>query len=243
MLMLHNGCHLVTREELQNAPIPEASGRHKPVPHHVLAETMLGTADRLGLALRQESWGLSDNGMKLYGALDFAPPAGLSMPEGTGPSLGIRHANDKTMSIQLTAGARVLVCDNGALLGDIEAIHRKHTNGLHLEALIQDGIQEYLDRLPDFTRWHDNMKNARINDTRAKALIHDAFLEHQVMAPKYLPAVSNRYFKDEEHRHQFRGRNRWVLYNAFTEVFKQEPVTLQTASFHALGRALAPSSN
>ena len=107
MLMLHKGCRRVVRADLADIPVPEASGRHMPVPHHVLADTVVGTAEDLGLPLRSESWGLSDDGMRLYGALDFDPIAKLKMPEGTGPSLGIRHANDKSISVQLTAGARL----------------------------------------------------------------------------------------------------------------------------------------
>jgi len=107
MLMLHKGCRRVARADLADIPVPEASGRHMPIPHHVLAETVVGTAENLGLPLRSESWGLSDDGMRLYGALDFDPIAKLRMPEGTGPSLGIRHANDKSISVQLTAGARL----------------------------------------------------------------------------------------------------------------------------------------
>ncbi len=67
--MLHKGCRQVERAELRDIPVPEARGRHRPVPHHVLAETVVGTAERLGLALQKESWGLASDGMRLYGAL------------------------------------------------------------------------------------------------------------------------------------------------------------------------------
>ncbi len=177
MLMLHKGCRQVERAELTDIPVPEARGRHRPVPHHVLAETVVGTAERLGLALQKESWGLSREGMRLYGAL------------------------------------------------------------------VEDALGEYLDRLPGFGRMHDELANSRLTDMRAKALIHDAFLEERVMAPKYLPAVSETYFHSDEHRKRFPGRNRWALYNAFTETFKREPVTLQPGSFRALTRALCLSAS
>ena len=103
MLMLHKGCRKVARADLADIPVPEASGRHMPVPHHVLADTVVATAEDLGLPLRSESWGLSlppgsavrataSALLPFWGALDFDPIAKLRMPEGTGPSLGIRHA-------------------------------------------------------------------------------------------------------------------------------------------------------
>ncbi|MHC5057164.1 MAG: DUF932 domain-containing protein [Planctomycetota bacterium] len=243
MLMLHKGCRKVARADLADIPVPEASGRHLPVPHHVLADTVVATAEGLGLPLRKESWGISNDGMRLFGAIDFDPIAKLRMPEGTGPSLGIRHANDKSISVQLTAGARVFLCDNGVMVGEIETVRRKHTTGLHLDALIREALTEYLARLPDFGRMHDELTNSRLTSVRAKALIHDAFLAEHVMATKYLPAVSETYFKSKEHRRMFPRKNRWKLYNAFTETFKQESVTLQADSFRALGRALCTKHN
>ena len=38
MLMFHKGCRRVQRADLADIPVPEASGRHMPVPHHVLHE-------------------------------------------------------------------------------------------------------------------------------------------------------------------------------------------------------------
>ncbi len=51
------------------------------------------------------------------------------------------------------------------------------------------------------------------------------------------------YFRSEEHAERFPCKNRWRLYNAFTETFKQESVTLQADSFRALGRALCTKVN
>jgi hypothetical protein len=46
------------------------------------------------------------------------------MPEGTGPSLGIRHARRSAQQeehpVQAPAGARVFLCDNGVQLREIE---------------------------------------------------------------------------------------------------------------------------
>jgi hypothetical protein len=44
-------------------------------------------------------------------------------------ALGIRGSNDRSMAIQATAGARVLVCDNLAFSGDSGTIvlRKKHT--------------------------------------------------------------------------------------------------------------------
>jgi hypothetical protein len=166
MLMLHKGCRRIARADLADIQVPEASGRHMPVAHHVLGDTVVATAEGLGLQLRKERWGISNDGMRLYGALDFDPIAKLTMPEGTGPSLGIRHANDKSISVQLTAGMRVFLCDNGVMVGEIETVRRKHTSGLDLNSLIRDALTEYLERLPDFGRMHDELTSSQLTSVR-----------------------------------------------------------------------------
>ncbi len=45
-----------------------------------MAATVVATAEGLGLPLRKESWGISDDGMLLFGALHFDPiSAGLAV--------------------------------------------------------------------------------------------------------------------------------------------------------------------
>jgi hypothetical protein len=243
MLCLHTGCRAVSRPELTSIHTPPPVGRHVPVSHAGLAETLISTAQQRGLTVRREQWGIARDDLRLYGAVDFDMPQGFRLPAGIGPSLGIRHANDKTMSVQLTAGVRVLVCDNGALLGELEVTCRKHTSGLDLDELISHAFDEYLLRLPNFNAVYDRLTGDRLTENRAKALIVDAFDRHQVMAWRHFPEVVDRYFHSGEHRQQFPARNRWGLYNAFTETFKSEPVTLQTESFHALAAALDPGAN
>jgi hypothetical protein len=109
--------------------------------------------------------------------------------------------------------------------------------------LVDRCIAQYLDRLREFRAVHTRLISASITDLRAKALIHDAFLEHEVMAPKYLPVVADRYFKSEEHRQQFPQRTRWGLLNAFTEVLKVVSPGLQLRGHRALSHALDPERN
>ena len=238
MLMLSKGCTPMTRNELENIPTPPASGRHRPVPHAQLADILVRTAERRGLSLCQERYGVTHDGMRLYGALDFDVPRSFRMPSGITPSLGIRHANDKTLSVQLTCGTRVLVCDNGCLIGELETTKRKHTSGLNLQDLVGSAIDEFMLRLPDFHGLYDRLTVSRLTDNRAKVLLHDMFLKHRVMALKYMEPVSQRYFHSEKHRKQFPERNRWALYNSVTETMKAQSVALQSASYSALAKAI-----
>jgi len=85
----------------------------------------------------------------------------------------------------------------------------------------------------------DALRASRLDSS----LTGQVFLVEKVMATKYLPAVSETYFKSKEHRRMFPRKNRWKLYNAFTETFKRESVALQADSFRTLGRALCRKHN
>jgi len=243
MLCLDKGCEVVGRDDLARIPTPPARKRHRPIPHSTLVQAIDAAAANRGIGIADEQWGISHGGLRLYGAVDLRLPEAVELPEGVGASIGLRHANDQSMSVQLIAGARVFVCSNGCFAGELETVRRRHTAGLDLVGVIGHCLDEYLERVEDFNRMHDRLANARGTELRAKSLIFDAFREHQVMAPKYLPAVADRYFYSDEHRRQFPERTRWGLYNAFTETFKQESVGLQIDSHRRLTRALAAELN
>lgn len=243
MLHLDHRCQLIQREDLAAIPTPPATKRHRPVPHHELANTVIDAARSRRLGIRSETWTVSHEGQRLYGAVDFDLPSSFEIPEGIGASIAVRHANDKSMSVQIVAGARVFVCANGMFVGDLQTIRRRHTAGLVLEDLVANSIDEYLEVLSDLDRTIERLREQRLSDLRAKALIHDLFLEHEVMAPRYLPAVSERYFCSDEHLRQFPGRDRWGLFNACTETMKRLSAPLQLQSHRRLALALLPSAN
>jgi hypothetical protein len=132
MLSLTQGCHPIQRHALATISAPPAVGRHRPVPHHELAEVITESAQQRGLHVRDEQWGVSHENQRLYGAIDFHIPAWIDFPGGIGASIAVRHSNDKRMSVQLTAGARVFVCANGCFVGDLPSLRGRHTPGLNL---------------------------------------------------------------------------------------------------------------
>jgi hypothetical protein len=58
-------------------------------------------------------------------------------------ALGLRTSNDKSFAIQIAIGARVIVCDNLLLSGELIALKRKHTAGLDLIEELTAGVRRY----------------------------------------------------------------------------------------------------
>ena len=76
---------------------------------------------------------------KLFGTFDLE----WQKMEEFGAAVGFRHANDKSMPIQVAVGARVFVCDNMSFLGEL--IHtRKHTAKLDLGVELDSAMYRYM---------------------------------------------------------------------------------------------------
>jgi hypothetical protein len=158
MLMLDRSTE-IARGDLAQIPTPNPTDTWKPVSHSAVADTLIERAQTRGLALRSERWSVMPgklypapgvkvelNGARLFGALDFGHIEGIDLPEGITPSAGIRNSHDKSFSLSVLFGGRVLVCANGILAAsDNEYVAaRKHTSGFDLNTVIEAALDGFL---------------------------------------------------------------------------------------------------
>ncbi len=80
----------IGRPELAQIPVPEATSTHKPVPHHVIVEALVETLSFRHIAVVNEEYAVSFDGMKMFGVLDLE-----TQMEGCRFSIGIRNSHDK----------------------------------------------------------------------------------------------------------------------------------------------------
>jgi hypothetical protein len=236
-LMVHAGGIKRTREELATIPTPPATESWKPIPHFDLVSELLHGLHHQGVVVRREEYATHGrDAARLFGVLDLSIPD-LDTSE-FGMSLGLRGANDKSMSIQVIAAARVFVCDNMAFSGSGGAVvlKKKHTSRLDLSRVVPRAIDAYLTKAGVFRLDIDRMKNMILSDSRAKELIFDAFASDPVLPVRLLPTVGRLYFDDETQREKFQDRSLWSLNNAFTEAVKElKPVPQQNSGLR-IGR-------
>jgi hypothetical protein len=107
-LLSHVDTDLVTREQLALVETPDPTRSFKPVPHIELIDTLDKVLRQNQIAIRKEQFALRRDGSTLFGVLQLA----YADTEDGVAALGLRTANNKTMSIQICAGLSVLVCDN-----------------------------------------------------------------------------------------------------------------------------------
>ncbi len=235
-LLSHVDTDLVTRDQLRALPTPDATQTFRPVPHIELIEMLDLVLAENQIRIRQEQFAVRRDGSMLFGVLQLA--YGES-PDGSA-ALGLRTANNKTMAIQICAGLSVLVCDNLAFRGDMIALRRKHTSGLLLREELTGAVLRFQDHFGRLAGEVTTLKERRLGDMEAKALIHDAFA-NGIMPLRFLTEVSAAYF--EPQLPEFEPRTAWSLHNAFTGVAKGMPISTRLPAIQTLGRMFGMSAD
>lgn len=226
-LCVHSGkvqAKHVTYDALKALPEPAVLGpHHKPVPHHVLIDGFRQEAAARNLVITREQFALGAKEAALFGVMDFEVATSQALvPVESGPSglsLGFRSANDLSLAIRAVAGARVFVCDNLALSGDMFAISRKHTNGLDLAAAIAAGFQKFVAQAANLAVQIQSLNEGVLTDTDAKVAIFELF--HQGVLPvKLFADVNTFYFEQSDERPDCLPRTAWGLHSAVTRAIK-----------------------
>jgi hypothetical protein len=226
----HSRSVLIGRQDLKDLPTPEPTATHYPVPHWRIVETLAESLAFRHLDIVSEEYAVSADAMRFFGALTLnVEDSGVRI------ALGLRNSHDKSFSLGLTVGRRVLVCDNLALFGDYAPVMRKHTKNVALEALLAVAIDDVQRHFEPMRRQIAFFRGCDLSDQRAKLIIYDAFLGGAADLPKHLGGVVHEnYFRPSYA--DFEPRTLWSLENAFTSAIKElEPV----ARLRAVGR-LAP---
>jgi len=235
-LAVHAGGEKLTRAELATIrPAIEATRTFRPIPHIELVETLDSVLSLRGIEKTREEFAIAKNGAMVFGVMDLQM---TSMP-GVTAALGIRAANDRSMSVQIAVGMRIFVCDNMAFSSDGIALRKKHTSGLNLRGEMIGAVDTFEGRYLTMEEQVHKLQEREISDETAKSLMLDSFAQ-ELLPKQYLPEVVKHYF--EPQHEEFRPRTMWSLHNAYTEVFKlMAPISAQRSNM-AVSRLLGLTS-
>lgn len=229
-LMMHCGAHAVPMASVYDCETPGADGRHYPIPHSTLLDTVRGAFSRNGWDVANEAHGLTHDGNRYFGLFEMAGTDGSDHAT----VVGIRNSHDKVFSAGLVMGSGVFVCDNLAFSGEVK-IARKHTRHImrDLEALTYKAVGA----LGDFR----DQQEFRIQTYRQHELTdletHDFLvrsIDAGVIPPSRLPKVLDEW-RQPTHL-DFTDRTLWSLFNAYTETMRGGANTLldKTRGLHGM---------
>jgi hypothetical protein len=223
----------ITRAELQQIPVPEATRTHQPLPHYRVVEALIETLGFRHIQVVRDEYAVSSDGMKMFGVMDLE--YGIT---GVNFSIGLRNSNDKSLRLALTVGYRVLLCDNLAFVGDFTPLLAKHSKHFSLIDAVSVGVDRMQRNFEPLARQIGEWREREITDELAKLVIYRAFIEGELQVPKHLAGIVHReYFQPD--CEEFTPRSFWSLSNAFTAALKELDAIPQFRATAKLGPFLA----
>ena len=215
-LVAHSGSTPVTRQELEAIEPPKGTASWKPVKHSELITVLEQEIQKRNLDIREQSYAVQREGAVLYGVIDLW----WRKTEEFAAAIGVRTANDKSLSLQIAVGMRVFVCDNLAFAGDLIALRRKHTAGLNLPQEIAAAMDRYQEGVLNLEDGIDRLRETRISDEEAKSMIVDVFRQ-DILPVRFFRDVTDPYFVPLEMDPEAHPRSLWVLHNVMTRQIKR----------------------
>jgi len=239
---------VVDREVLAAVPVPEVTDSYMPVPHLELVERVEAIAsDLLRREVSQESFSLARNGLQMFGVVTFADgqtkcracdSMGFIKVDGVevscdacsgtgwrqddlGLSLGFRNSYDRTMTVGVALGARVFVCDNLVISGEVRIV-KKHSPGVWraIEDAVISTLYRYGPAWENLIQDVETFKGYQVTAERGHEVI-GRLIGAGLLYPRQIP-VAFAEWKKPTFDYGHRG-SAWQLYNAVTIALKTTP--------------------
>ena len=264
-LMLHCGASAVETQELDRVelpPIKRNSQGHitfQPVSHEPvrvrIKEALTSSLDDQ-LAVVAEAQGMTHDGQRAFGMMQVHHPSinDTQRKPGTftqevqrsGLVIGWRNSHDQSFASAVAMGAGVFVCDNLSFCGEVK-VSRRHTR--HIVRDLPEVIARAVGRLLAVNHRQQEFFNQLERFPIHRPLVNDTLVE--AMRTKAIPNASIpkvlAEYESEKHKEMHGTKSAWSLFNAFTEVSKNDTPTLamkRTQRLHGVfGKLLSRASD
>ena len=176
------GTNKVTEAEVIAVPDAQFTATFKPYAHREIISAVKQSATAIGLEIVKSEYVLAQNGQQMFGVYDLS--------QGTSElswSIGIRNSMNKSLSIGITAGTRVFVCDNLCFSGEFLAF-RRHTSALDIDELAflaYRSMKQMIPLLRSFQFWQQGLKNIPLTATDSKLLLVEIMTNNVIPPSKF----------------------------------------------------------
>jgi len=217
---------IVTREQVVQRVVPmRQTATYQPIQNGDFLDMLENVADSMGLALEEPRFGLAREGQRMFGVYKVL---GKNHFDGAVElMLGVRNAFDGSISAGICFGSTVIVCENLVFTGYAgensvagRAFHR-HVTKVKTPSLVprlRDKIEGALAQVDAFVKvqndFYTHLQNTEIDNNMASDVIIQTARQN-VIPKKDILDISNEWLNPQHE--DFKDRNAWSLYNAFTE--------------------------
>lgn len=212
-LILHAGGKETAKEAIFEVLPPEPTKSWQPLRHRDLIQQFEVAMAAAGLETVQETHALARDGLRYFGLYRVADQS-----REYAPVIGLRNSNDRRFPASIVVGNGVFVCDNLAFSGEVK-LSRRHTTFIarDMPAVVTAAVARFCEKRISQEARIIRYKNTGISNTEAHDIIIKA-LDTRAISACMVPHVLKQW-RTPNHP-EFRDRNAWSLFNAFTEVLK-----------------------
>ena len=214
-LLAHCGTEKINRHQLALMPTPQGTATHQVIPHHEVINSLIETLGFRHIGVHKDEYAVSPDGNKMFGLMELDETF-----TGCRFALGIINSHDKTMSLAITVGYKVFVCDNMAFNGDFTPVLAKHTKNFQLNKALSSGVDDMQRNFAPMVQSVERWRGDQLSDVTARLVIYRAFVEAELEAPRHLDRVVHELYFNPT-MDEFQPRTKWSLSNAFTSAFKE----------------------
>jgi len=176
------GKNHVSEAEVFSVPDVPFTRTFKPFHHRNIISVVKQGVEAVGLDIVEKEYVLAQNGQRMFGVYQLS--------QGTSElswSIGIRNSMNKSMSIGITAGTKVFVCENLCFSGEFLAF-RRHTAGLNIDELAflaYRSMRQLIPMLKAFQNWHLGLRNFSLSEVDAKILLVEIMTNSVIPSSKF----------------------------------------------------------
>lgn len=209
-LINHCGGREVSWEELAQIEAPPPTATWYPVPHYQVLAKVRDTLTLAGYDITRQQLSVAKEDKRFFGVLDLSS----RIRDGVTLAAGIRNSNDRTFPIGFCVGSRVFTCDNLAFSSEI-VISKRHTRfgRDRYEEGIATAVSQLRHHVEAQGQWIDGLRSRELSREEADSIILRSY-EEELIGARMLPQLIHEWRKPSYE--DFRARNAWSLYNAFT---------------------------
>jgi hypothetical protein len=212
----------ITRSALIAVPTPEETRTYRPVTHEQLIDLTVNSISGAGFKLDSEKYSAAREGQIANGHFTISNVADSEMKL----QIGWQNSYNKQLSLKFAIGARIFICKNGNVSGDMGAFKKKHQGTV--QEFTPTAITEYIKRAGDIfaqmQKDRDAMKKVEVSDRLKAELIGRMFIEEEFLASTQLNAIA-RSIKAPEFDYGA-PNSMWELYQFTTQAMRDIHPTL-----------------
>lgn len=216
-LILHCGSEDATIGDLARLPAPKKRGvLHTPIPHIDILQMAEESLARQGFSVIRRRIGLSPQDDSMFATLMLERTLG---DKSARIAAGVRNNHTKRFGGGFVLGEKVFVCDNLGFFASIMALH-KHTPSIleELPKRIDNAVSQIPRFLEDRESQIARLQERALTDKEANDLMIRA-VRAKAASVSTMPTVIREWY--EPSFKEFKPRNAWSLYNAFTFAAKK----------------------